>query len=115
MTGVQTCALPIYVVAEQETLLQSMWNGMTAQQQNVLRAVAVNKDGLTTRDSLKRFGLPSTGSAANTAAALIDSGFLLRAQTPTTYGFDNPFLRRWVEVSTLGDIGLATPQPGNGK
>lgn len=94
------------VVAEQEPLLWSSWEGLTAQQQNVLRAVAVNREGLTTGESMRRFGLPSTGSTTNTAAALVESGVLLRTATATGYGFDNPYFGRWVAMNTLGDIGL---------
>lgn len=95
------------VVAEQEPLLESLWDALTANQQNVLRAVAVAREGLTTRSSLTAFGMPSTGSAVNTAAALMSSVVLLRAESPTGYRFDSPFFGRWVRMNTLGDIGLS--------
>lgn len=95
------------VMVEQETLLAAIWTGLTAHQQNVLRAVAANRDGLTTADSLRLFGLPSTGSATNTAVALVEAGHLLKpAASRTGYTFDNPFFRRWVELNTLADVGL---------
>jgi hypothetical protein len=95
------------VMGEQATLLEAAWSNLTAQQQNVLRAVAADRDGLTTASSLRRFGLPSTGSASNTSAALVEAGMLLKpADTRTGYAFDNPFFRRWVELHTLGDVGL---------
>lgn len=97
------------VVAEQEALFQSMWNGLTAQQQNVLRAIAANLDGLTTRASIRRFGLTSSGAATNTARALIDAGHLLKSPSKTGYSFENPFYRRWVEKETMGDLGAAVP------
>jgi hypothetical protein len=99
------------VMAEQEPLLESLWNALTANQQNVLRAVAAAREGLTTKSSLTAFGIPSTGSAVNTASALIDSGVLLRAESPTGYRFDSPFFGRWVRVNTLGDIGLSAGEP----
>lgn len=99
------------VVAEQEALFQSMWNGLTAQQQNVLRAIAANLDGLTTRASIRRFGLTSSGAATNTARALIDAGHLLKSPSKPGYSFENPFYCRWVERETMGDLGAAVPIP----
>jgi AAA+ ATPase superfamily predicted ATPase len=95
------------VMVEQETLLAAIWSGLTAHQQNVLRAVAADREGLTTADSRRQFGLPSTGSATNTAAALVAAGHLLKPATSRTgFAFDNPFFRRWVELNTLADVGL---------
>jgi len=93
------------VVAQQEPLLQSLWQGLTGQQQNVLRAVAEDQDGLTTRASLTRFGLTSSGSATNAASAMVEAGVLLKASSPSGYGFENPFFRRWVQRATIGDLG----------
>jgi hypothetical protein len=99
------------VVAEQEAVLQTLWNDLPVLHQNVLRAVAANRGGLTTKGSLRLFALPSSGSAVNAAAALIEDGHLVRAETQTGYGFENPFFGRWVELETLGDLGAALPAP----
>lgn len=99
------------VVAEQQALLESLWRDLTALQQNVLRAVAADLDGLTTAASLRRFGLASSGSTANAAGALVGAGRLLRAPTRTGYAFDSPFLRRWVELTTLSDVGAGPRDP----
>ncbi len=96
------------VVAEQEPLLETAWNNLTVIQQNVLRAVAAEGGGLTTRATLDRFALPSSGSAVNTAAALVETGILRRAE-PRGYAFENPFFARWVRLRTVGDLGM---QPG---
>jgi RecA/RadA recombinase len=93
------------VVAEQAAPFQAMWNGLTAQQQNVLRAVATELDGLTTRESMKRFALTSSGAATNAASALIQAGFLVKAESKTGYGFENPFFGHWVRRETLADLG----------
>ena len=93
------------VVTEQEALFQSIWNGLRGQQQNVLRAVAENQDGLTTKASLRRFALSSSGAASNAASALIDAGLLVRASSSTGYGFENPFFGRWVSRETMADLG----------
>jgi hypothetical protein len=93
------------VVAEQGAPLHSTWNDLTALQQNVLRCIAERRYGLTTRAAGERYGLTSSGAAANAAGAMIDAGILLRAGSPTGYEFDNPFFGRWVETETLGDLG----------
>jgi len=93
------------VMAEQEPMLETTWNRLTVIQQNVLRAVAAGGGGLTTRATLDRFALPSSGSAVNTAAALTESGILRRAEA-RGYAFENPFFARWVRSRTAGDLGL---------
>jgi hypothetical protein len=93
-------------VAEQDAPLRALWSGLTSHQQNVLRAVAFDREGLTTAQTLARFALPSSGTAANTAGALVESGILDRGETASGYTFDSPFLRRWVEANTFSDIGL---------
>jgi hypothetical protein len=97
------------VTTEQEALFQSMWNGLTAPQQNVLRAVAAGLDGLTTQASLKRFALTSSGAASNAASAMIQAGFLVKASSTTGYGFENPFFGHWVKRETMADLGAARP------
>ena len=93
------------VVIEQEDLLRALWDNCTAHQQNILRAVASDMDGLTTSASIRQFALRSTGTATNSARALMDAGRLVRADTRSGYGFDNPFFREWVRTTTLGDLG----------
>ena len=97
------------VVTEQEALFQSMWNRLRGQQQNVLRAVAADLDGLTTQASLKRFALTSSGAASNAAGALIDAGFLVKESSNTGYSFENPFFGHWVKRETMADLGAALP------
>lgn len=93
------------VVAEQGAPLRSTWDDLTVLQQNVLRCVAENRHGLTTRAAVERYGFTSSGSAANAASALIESGILIRTDSATGYAFDNPFFGRWVAMETLGDLG----------
>ena len=97
------------VVAEQEAVFHSIWNAFTGPQQNVLRAVAANRDGLTTGATIQRFGLPSSGTASNSARALIDDGHLVKSPSAVGYSFENPFFRRWVEAETMGDLGAPVP------
>jgi hypothetical protein len=94
------------VVGTQAALLESLWMGLSALQQNVLRAVAADSDGLTTAASLRQYGLASSGSATNAATALMSGGHLLRSATSTGYAFDSPFFRRWIQLNTLADVGI---------
>jgi hypothetical protein len=99
------------VVASQAVMLEALWTGLTALQQNVLRAVAADIEGLTTSASLQKFALSSSGSATNAANALVANGHLTRSESRTGYAFDSPFLRRWVEQTTLADVGVRVVPP----
>jgi hypothetical protein len=90
-------------------LLLAIWNDRTAQQQNVLRAIAADIAGLTTSESLNRFSLTSSGSATNTAKDLVAAGLLTKSQTATGYDYDSPFFRSWIRLTTLDDVGLLPP------
>jgi hypothetical protein len=102
------------IVDEEYDLLLSHWSSLTAHQQNVLRAVAAGMKGLTTKETLKRFGLGTSGTAVNTANTLIRGGYLIkndpyshkRVTSSTGYDFDSPFFKSWVMKHTLADIGL---------
>src|SRR5688572_16712475 len=100
------------VVATQAALLESLWMGFSALQQNVLRAVAADTDGLTTAVSQRKYGLASSGSATNAATALMNGGHLVKSATSTGYAFDSPFLRRWVQLNTLADVGVRPENSG---
>ena len=97
------------ILEEEDDLWRSLWEQLTPLQQNVLRAVAAGTDGLTTQVTLERFSLGSSGSATNSAAALVAVGRLLKAEGGTGYGFDSPYFRGWVILHTLADIGLLPP------
>jgi hypothetical protein len=94
------------VVAAQAALLESIWMQLSALQQNVLRAVAADTDGLTTAASLRKYGIASSGSATNAATALVNAAHLLKSGTESGYAFDSPFFRRWVVTHTLADVGV---------
>ena len=97
------------ILEEQDDLWRSLWEQLTPLQQNVLRAVAAGTDGLTTQVTLERFSLGSSGSATNSAAALVEVGRLLKAEGGSGYGFDSPYFRGWVILHTLADIGFLPP------
>ena len=97
------------ILEEQDDLWRSLWEQLTPLQQNVLRAVAASTDGLTTQVTLERFSLGSSGSATNSAAALVEVGRLLKAEGGSGYGFDSPYFRGWVILHALADIGFLPP------
>ena len=97
------------ILEEEDDLWRSLWEQLTPLQQNVLRAVAAGTDGLTTQVTLERFSLGSSGSATNSAAALVAVGRLLKAEGGSGYGFDSPYFRGWVILHTLADIGFLPP------
>ena len=98
------------VVAGQDAVFHSIWNGLTGAQQNVLRAVSANLEGLTTGVSIKQFGFASSGSASNTAAAMVEAGHLVKSVAAVGYSFENPFFCRWVLTTTMGDLGAPITQ-----
>jgi hypothetical protein len=102
------------VIGEEHDLLYACWFSLTPHQQNVLRAVAAGEKGLTTRETLSKFALGSSGTVINTVNSLIKAGHLIREDaytrkkvtTPTGYDFDSPFFKSWVIWHTLSDMGM---------
>jgi hypothetical protein len=102
------------IVGEEHDLLYACWLSLTVYQQNVLRAVAAGEKGLTTRETLSKFTLGSSGTAINTVNSLIRAGHIIREDAytskkvakPTGYDFDSPFFKFWVINHTLSDMGL---------
>jgi len=93
------------IVAEEDDLARTFWGQLTANQQNVLRAVAAAEEGLTTRATLDAFGLPASGSVSNLVTRFVEDGTLVKVDAPPGYDFDSPFLRGWVVEHALADIG----------
>ena len=104
------------IVAEDDDLARTLWDNLTPLQQNVLRAVAGAEEGLTAQATLERFGLGPSGSAANAARRLAEEGYLTKpAGRGSGFAFDSPFLRGWVVVNALPDLGLhVDPLEGGG-
>jgi hypothetical protein len=97
------------VIEDEDVIAHTLWNGLTPHQQDVLRAVAGTQTGLTSRETLERFALPSSGTVSNTAAALVNEDLLVKADTPPGYDFESPFFRGWVVSRTLPDVGIERP------
>lgn len=95
------------IVGEEDDLARTFWNQLTANQQNVLRAVAAAERGLTAVETISGFGLPQSGSVANIAGRLVADGYLVKIDTLPGYDFDSPFLRGWVVENALADVGAS--------
>jgi hypothetical protein len=96
-------------VAERDDAFADFWQQLTPHQQNVLRALAVAGEGLTSAETTGRFGLASSSAVSQALAALVDAGRLVREERGARYEFDSPFLRGWVVSRALLDIGIALP------
>jgi hypothetical protein len=104
------------LVQEQAALYEMIWSKLTARQQMVLRAIAAEGDvQITSADTLHRYRIGAKSSVQSTVDALVEAEHLVRI-APGRYEFDDPFLRRWVQVYGLPDIGAPTPSiSGPGK
>jgi hypothetical protein len=97
------------VVADEDVIARTLWEGLTPHQQDVLRAVAGAKTGLTSRETLERFALPSSGTVSNTAQALVADDLLVKVEGAPGYDFESPFFRGWVVTRALPDVGVERP------
>ncbi|HJU88652.1 MAG TPA: hypothetical protein VJ672_04630 [Gemmatimonadaceae bacterium] len=88
-------------------ITRSVWESLTAHQQNVLRALSVKSHGLTTSATRERFSLGDTGTTHNSAQLLVRKGILER--TDGGYLFESPFVRGWVIAHALADVGITLP------
>lgn len=96
----------VELIDDQDDSIRNWWSSLTALQQNVLRAVAGSSAGLTTADTRRKFGLESSGSVTRAASALAGEGHLIRTDNGSGYVFDSPFVRGWVIIHALPDIGV---------
>lgn len=90
------------VVREEDPVIRATWQGLTAHQQNVLRAVASGVEQVFSAAARDRFGLPTSSTVAVAVDALASRGLLSRDDGGIR--FDNPFIRRWVELEALRDV-----------
>lgn len=96
----------VEIIEEMDDSISTWWNTLTRQQQNVLRAVAGSGTGLTTGETRRKFSLGETGTPTNAAASLLRDGHLVRTDNGSGYVFDSPFVRGWVIIHALPDMGL---------
>lgn len=91
------------VVREEDPVIRTIWSGLTAHQQNVLRAVASGAEQIFSSETRRRFGLPTSSTVAAAVDALEKRGILGRDED-VTVRFDSPFLRLWVEWEAGSDV-----------
>ncbi|HEX7000421.1 MAG TPA: ATP-binding protein [Trueperaceae bacterium] len=87
----------------EEPLLRSIWNGLSAQQQDVLRVVALGVEQLYSAEVRDQYGLPGASSVHKAVEALSARGLLVREEDKVV--FDSPFFLRWVRTEVASDLG----------
>ena len=95
------------LVSEEDALARPFWTSLTPHQQNVLRAVAAGARQLTGQDARVRFALKSGAAVSRAVKEFVEAGRL--TQTENGYTFDSPYLREWVRINTLPDLGILPP------
>ena len=97
------------VVLEQAELFRTIFVGLNARQQSVLRAFATDSEvRIMSSTAAHWFGLGPKSSVQSSVKSLVALEHLTR-QESGRYAFDDPFFLRWVQVNTLADIGEAVP------
>lgn len=91
------------VVRSEVPLLRSLWNDLSAQQQDVLRVVALGVEQLYSAQTRDQYGLPGTSSVSKAVDGLTKRGVLVQGDTGLT--FDSPFFKRWVRAEVAADLG----------
>jgi hypothetical protein len=92
------------VVRAEDPVIRTIWSGLTAHQQNVLRAVASGEAQIFSTAVRRRFGLPTSSTVAAAVDALEKQGILARDEVDGTVRFDRPFVRLWVEWEAAPDV-----------
>lgn len=106
-SGDGVSAAILAVVAAQQPALERVWRSLTSPMQRMLRAVAAEGRGLTTRAVLERYGIASGSHASKALAALAQTGVIQRLGEGA-YACDDPFMRRWVLAFAMA--GGAAPE-----
>ena len=91
------------VVWSEAPLLRSIWAELSAQQQDVLRVVALGVQRLYSAEVRDQYGLPGASSVHKAVETLVARGILVREGSAVT--FDSPFFRRWVRTEVASDLG----------
>lgn len=105
------------LVDEDDAVLRNWWARLTPHQQNVMRAVAASTDPLTSRTTMRRFGLSSSSSTTQALKKFVAEG-TIQGAGPGGYSFDSPYTRGWILVNALPDLGIVLPatfSPGEAK
>lgn len=92
------------IVRNADAPYRAIWTGLSRLQQQVMRVLAVQATGLTTAATSREFGLvAASGSLTRTAQALVSRDLLVAKDG--AYVYDDPFMRGWVILAALPDLG----------
>ncbi len=91
------------VVRSEAPLLRTIWSELSAQQQDVLRVVALGVERLYSAEARDQYGLPGASSVHKAVETLVARGLLVRRDDGVA--FDSPFFRRWVRSEVAPDLG----------
>lgn len=91
------------VVRGEMPLLRSLWNGLSGQQQDVLRVVALDVEQLYSAEVRDQYALPGTSSIHKAVEVLTDRGLLVKDGERVV--FDSPFFLEWVRREVAADLG----------
>lgn len=92
------------VVRSETPLLRSLWNDLSAQQQDVLRVIALDVDQLYSAEVRDQYALPGTSSISKAVDTLTARGLVVKDSERIE--FDSPFFRTWVRREVAPDLGL---------
>ena len=95
------------VVRQRNSTYEADWKRLTRVQQNLLRAIVAEGEGLTRRDVRQRFGLGEGSTVSKLVESLVERAVLLR--DPPRILFDDPFYRAWIISAVLPDVGIRLP------
>ena len=91
------------VVRGEMPLLRSLWNGLSGQQQDVLRVVALGVGQLYSAEVRDQYALPGTSSIHKAVEVLTERGLLVKDGERVV--FDSPFFLQWVRTEVAPDLG----------
>lgn len=91
------------IVRSETPLLRGLWGSLSAQQQDVLRVVALGVEQLYSADVRDQYALPSASSVHKAVEALTTRGLLVKEGEKAK--FDSPIFRQWVRTEVAPDLG----------
>ena len=92
------------IVTASDAPYRALWASLSRLQQQLLRMLCIRSTGLTTAATRREFGITvASGSIVTGLNALIDRGLVVKRES--RYAFDDPFMRGWVVMNALADIG----------
>lgn len=89
------------LVLEEDDFLRPQWDHLSNVQKDVLKAVASDVKAISSKETIKRFGLPGSSNLAYHLRELVKNNVLEKCTEG--YGFDNPFFKHWVALTLEQD------------